>query len=89
MSVYETLKQEYAQADPEQKLKILRHELLQPILTVQNVAALLKQIDADLVKDLPQNVSPQEFEQLLKWLAEAGVDLQHIVDALTPDERLK
>jgi hypothetical protein len=83
MSIYDDLKREYARAAPEQRLEILRHELLRPILTVQGVATLLKQMDADFVKDLPAEADPHEFEQLIQWLAEAGGDLQAIVDALT------
>jgi hypothetical protein len=83
MSIYQDLKHEYAHAAPEQRLEILRHELLRPILTVQGVAAVLRQMDADFGQKLPEDLSPQEFEQLIQWLAEAGGDLQEIVDALT------
>lgn len=84
-SRYEDLKREYAGADPEQKLRILRHELLRPILTVDGVAALLRQIDPQLAQKLPADVSPAEFEQLLKWLSEASLDLHQILDALAPE----
>ena len=83
MSNYEDLKREYAHASPEQRLEILRHELLRPILTVQGVAALLKQMECASDADLPQEIASPEFEQVIKWLAEAGCDLQEIVDALT------
>jgi hypothetical protein len=82
MSLYEELTQAYAQATPEQRLEILRHELLRPLVTVRGVAALLNEYDADLVRQLPECVSPDEFEHLLKWLSEACDDLEQIVAAL-------
>jgi hypothetical protein len=82
MSTYQDLKREYAHATPEQRLELLRHELLRPILTVQGVATVLRQMDADFAQQLPEDLNPQEFEQLIRWLAEAGGDLQEIVDAL-------
>jgi hypothetical protein len=85
MSIYENLRREYGRAAPEQRLEILRHELLRPILTVQGVAALLRQMDADVATELPEDLSPAEFERMIQWLAEAGGDLQQIVDALTAD----
>lgn len=84
MSNYEDLKREYAHAPPEQRLEILRHELLRPILTVQGVATLLRQLGCASGTDLPQEIASPEFEQVIKWLAEAGCDLQEILDALTP-----
>jgi hypothetical protein len=83
MSLYEELKQAYGQAEPEQRLEILRHELLRPLVTVQGVAALLNAYDAELVRKLPEDISPAEFENLLKWLSEACDDLHQIVEALT------
>jgi hypothetical protein len=82
MSLYEELKQAYAQANPEQRLEILRHELLRPLVTVRGVAALLREYDADLVRQLPDCVSADEFEHLLRWLSEACDDLEQIVAAL-------
>ena len=43
----------------------------------------MKQIDAEVVKGLPENISPDEFDRVLNWLAEAGEDLKGILDALT------
>jgi len=43
----------------------------------------LKQIDAEVVKGLPENISPDEFDRVINWLAEAGGDLKEILDALT------
>ena len=83
MSIYEELRKHCGETSAEQKLKILRIELLRPIVTVQSSVSLLKQIDAEVVKGLPENISPEEFEHVINWLAEAGTDLQQILDALT------
>ncbi len=83
MSVYEDLRRHCGETSAEQKLKILRLELLRPIISVQSAASLLMQIDADVVKGLPENISPTEFEHVVNWLAEAGNDLKEILDALT------
>ncbi len=83
MSVYDELRKHCSETSAEQKLKILRTELLRPIITVQSSVALLQQIDADVVKGLPENISPDEFEHVIHWLAEAGSDLKEILDALT------
>ena len=80
----EQISQEYAAADPEQRLSLLRSELLRPILTVQGVALLLKQHDADLAARLPADISSQEFEHLIQWLVDAGLELKQIVDTLAP-----
>jgi hypothetical protein len=47
-SHYEPLSREYAAADPEERLRLWRSELLRLILTVPGMAALFKQLDADL-----------------------------------------
>ena len=85
----EQLRQEYAAADPEERLRLLRGELLRPILTVKGVAALLGQLDADLAPHLPAGTSPEEFGHLIHWLADASLDLQQIVDAFAPDSSAK
>ena len=83
MSIYEELRKHCGETSAEQKLKILRTGLLRPIVTVQSSVSLLKQIDAEVVKGLPENISPEEFEHVINWLAEAGTDLKEILDALT------
>lgn len=83
MSIYEELRKHCGETSAEQKLRILRRELLRPILTVQTASALLRQIDAEVVKGLPENISPEEFDRVINWLAEAGNDLKEILDALT------
>ena len=83
MSIYEELRQHCGETSAEQKIKILRTELLRPIMTVQSAAILLKQIDPDVVKGLPENISSEEFDHLINWLYDAGMDLKEILDALT------
>jgi hypothetical protein len=69
----------------EQRLKVLRAELVRPIITVQSAVSPLKQIDPQVVKGLPENISRVEFENVINWLAEAGADLDEILQALTKD----
>ena len=83
MAIYDELRKHCGDSSAEQKLRILRRELLRPIVTVQTASALLKQIDADVVKGLPENISPEEFDHVINWLSEAGCDLKQILDALT------
>jgi hypothetical protein len=84
MSLYEKLRKHHA-APAEQKLKILREELLRPILTVETSSELLRQIAPDIAGCLPDDVSAEELQNTVKWLAEAARDLQQILDALTLD----
>ena len=84
-TVYEKLHQHHGESCAEQKLKVVRAELVRPVKTVQAATALLKQIDPDVVKRLPENISPDEFEHVIGWLAEAGADLQEILDALAAE----
>ncbi len=83
MSTYDELRKHCGETSAEQKLKILRTELIRPIMMVQSAANLLKQIDPEIVKGLPENISPEEFDHVINWLADAGTDLQEILDALT------
>jgi hypothetical protein len=83
-SIREELHRHHGEASAEHKLKVLRTEMLRPIATVEAAAALLKQIDTDvIIKGLPDNVSPQEFDHVINWLNDAARDLREILDALT------
>ena len=82
MSLCEELKQAYRQAGPEQRLEILRREMLRPLVTVEGVAMLLREYNSELAQRLPENITPEEFDQLLRWLSEACDDLHQIVQAL-------
>jgi hypothetical protein len=83
MTIYDELRKHYGVASAEQKLKILREELLRPILTVQTSAHLLKEISPQIAPCLPPEVDAEELRATLKWLGEAAEDLQQILDALT------
>lgn len=84
MTLYDELRRHHA-APAEQKLKILRAELLRPILTVETSAELLREILPEISDCLPSDISPEELRNTIKWLAEAASDLQQILDALTLD----
>lgn len=85
MSIYDELKKHYGAASAEQKLVVLRRELLRPIVTVQTSANLLKETGNQISNCLPEDISPEEFKNTIKWLNDAAVDLQQILDALTLD----
>jgi hypothetical protein len=85
MSVYDDLRKHYGMASAEQKLLVLRRELLRPIVTVQTSANLLEQTGDRISNCLPEEISPDEFRNTVKWLSEAARDLQDILDALTVD----
>ncbi len=82
MTLYDELRKHH-NAPAEQKLKILREELLRPILTVETAAHLLKQVAPDISPCLPPSVNAEELRNTLKWLEEAAIDLHQILDALT------
>jgi hypothetical protein len=82
MSLYDELRKHHT-APADQKLKILRQELLRPIVTVKTSAELLEQIEPELLSGLPAEITADEFNNTIKWLGEAASDLQQILDALT------
>ena len=82
MTLYDKLRKHH-NAPAEQKLKILREELLRPILTVETSAHLLKQVAPEISPCLPPSVDAAELRNTLNWLEEAGRDLRQILDALT------
>ena len=84
MTLYDELRKHH-NAPAEQKIKILRDELLRPILTVETSAQLLKQISSEIAECLPADITAEEFHNTVKWLIEAASDLQQILDALTLD----
>lgn len=85
MTIFDDLRKRYGTSSPEQKLVILRRELLRPIVTVESSAHLL-QTAADQICDcLPEEVSAEEFKNTVNWLTEAARDLHQILDALTID----
>ncbi len=89
MSIKQELQKHYGAASAEQKLVVLRRELLRPIVTVQTSANLLQQSGDQIANCLPENFNPDEFKNTVKWLAEAARDLQEILDALTQDRHVQ
>ncbi len=83
MSIKQELQKHYGAASAEQKLVVLRRELLRPIVTVQTSVNLFQQVGDQITDCLPENFGPDEFKNTVKWLADAARDLQEILDALT------
>jgi hypothetical protein len=84
-TIYDDLQKLYGSASAEQKLHILRRELLRPIITVETSAHLLQTASDSICDCLPEEVSADEFKNTVKWLSEAARDLHQILDALTED----
>lgn len=85
MTIFDELRKRYGAASAEQKLIVLRRELLRPIITVESSAHLLQTAGDHIGNCLPEEVSAEEFKNTVKWLAEAARDLHQILDALTSD----
>ena len=84
-TIFDELRKQYGTASAEQKLHILRRELLRPIITVESSAHLLQTASDNICDCLPEEVSADEFRNTVKWLMEAARDLHQILDALTED----
>lgn len=84
-TIFDELRRQYGSASAEQKLHILRRELLRPIITVESSAHLLQTASDSICDCLPEEVSADEFKNTVKWLTEAARDLHQILDALTED----
>jgi len=84
-TIFDELRKRYGAASAEQKLLVLRRELLRPIVTVESSAHLLQTESDNICKCLPEEVSADEFKNTVKWLTEAARDLHQILDALTED----
>jgi hypothetical protein len=85
MAKFDDLRKRYGAASAEQKLIILRRELLVPIVTVESSAHLLQTASDRIYDCLPEEVSVDEFRNTIHWLNEAARDLHQILDALTDD----
>lgn len=85
MPKFDDLRKRYGAVPPEQKLAILRRELLTPIITVESSAHLLQTASDDICDCLSGEISADEFRNTVKWLSEAARDLHQILDALTDD----
>ena len=81
MSKFESLKQ-FRDVNAEQKLAILRSEMLTPISAVRGFAAVIKeQVRPEVLKGLPD-----DFEVWIGKIMEAGDELKEILDILTRDQ---
>ncbi len=85
MTIFDDLRKRYGTSSAEQKLIILRHELLRPIVTVESSAHLLQTASDRICECLPEEISAEEFKNTVTWLTEAARDLHQILDALTLD----
>jgi hypothetical protein len=85
MNIFEELRKHYGAASAEQKLHVLRRELLRPIITVESSAHLLQTASDKICECLPEEISVDEFKNTVNWLNEAARDLHQILDALTED----
>jgi hypothetical protein len=85
MPMFDDLRKKYGAASAEQKLIVLRRELLRPIITVESSAHLLQTASDDICDCLSGEVNADEFRNTVKWLTEAARDLHQILDALTED----
>ena len=84
-TIFDDLRKNYGAASAEQKLHILRRELLRPIVTVDSSAQLLQEASDKICDCLPEEVNAEEYKNTVKWLTEAARDLHQILDALTED----
>jgi hypothetical protein len=84
-TIFDDLRKRYGAASAEQKLLVLRRELLRPIITVESSAHLLQTASDNICDCLPEEVTAEEFRNTVKWLTEAARDLHQILDALTED----
>jgi len=84
-TIFQELRKNYGAASAEQKLNILRRELLRPIVTVDTSAQLLQSASDSICECLTENISAEEFRNTIQWLTEAARDLHQILDALTED----
>jgi hypothetical protein len=84
-AIHDELYKLYQSKSAEQKLRILRRELLQPIITVETSTHLLQTASDSICDCLPEEVSAEEFRNTVKWLSEAARDLHNILEALTED----
>jgi hypothetical protein len=85
MANFDDLRKRYGAASAEQKLLVLRRELLRPIITVESSAHLLRTASDKICDCLPAEVSAEEFKNTVNWLNDAARDLHQILDALTDD----
>ena len=72
-TIFNELRRNYGAASAEQKLHILRRELLRPIVTVETSAQLLQSASDSICECLSENISADEFRNTVKWLTEGDL----------------
>lgn len=78
MSKYKILRESYGKASAEEKLQILRNEMMTPIAVIRGYTALLKkELDSGAEK------FPQNFNRWVSAMTVAGNDLHEILEAMT------
>lgn len=73
----EETKKDFREASPEQKLQILRHEMMASLGTIHSVERVLRKMD------LATKDSPERLDFLLDQLANATDHLKEVLDVLT------
>ena len=76
MSSYQSLREQFGDAEADVKLTVLRYEMIPAIDVIRGVAAVLTKVD-------PHGDVPDNFGYFVDSLLKAGDDLRDILDALT------
>ena len=74
----EHLKESFGKTPPEERLLILRHEMLRPITTLRGYAFLLNKIIENNEADLPEGI-----QECVNKVTQAGDEILAILEALT------
>jgi len=85
ITMFDDLRKRYVTSSAEQKLIILRRQLLRPFIPVESSAHLLQTAGDQIYNYPPDEISAEEFKNTVIWLAEAARDPHQILDALTLD----
>ncbi len=78
MSVYDDLRPYYTQATPEEKLQIIRTEIVGPVGIIQGFVHLM-----DTLNTSDAQIPISEFKTLLGTLSQAAIHISDTLDALT------
>ena len=79
MSIHDDLKRDYGEASPEQKLSVLRHELLRSINICKSVVTVLDLIEVDRLQGLPDPLTPDAFSFWRNKLTSSVEEFQEIL----------
>ncbi len=71
---------------PDEKLKMLRRELREPLVLIQSAVSSLEGIDPMALKGLPADMDAKRFGGTIKMLGRASQELDEILDAFTLDD---